>query len=156
MMRRLGLLTALFILVLDQVSKHWILALLLGQEPPVRLTAFANLVVVWNRGISFGILSHHPENLTIVWIVLALGISVLLLRWLWKAHTQQVALALGLILGGAIGNVVDRLRFNAVFDFLDLHAGDLHWPAFNVADSAIVVGVLLLMLDSLCNKSKPS
>lgn len=154
-MRKLGLITALLVFLADQLSKLWLLfEFNLIDRAPIVLTPFANLVVVWNRGISFGMLSRHPENLALALVAMALVISGFLLHWLWKATHPMLAYGLGLVLGGAIGNVVDRLRYDAVFDFLDFHAFGYHWPAFNVADSAIVVGVLLLMLDSICNKEK--
>jgi len=85
----------------------------------------------------------------LVLAALALIVSVVLTAWLWQARRLSLGLALGLVIGGAIGNVIDRLRFGAVVDFLDLHAFGYHWPAFNVADSAITVGVFLMLFDTL-------
>jgi lipoprotein signal peptidase len=81
--------------------------------------------------------------------VVALAVSAMLLRWLWKADTALVAVALGAVIGGAIGNVIDRFRFGAVVDFVDVHAWGWHWYVFNVADAAIVCGVLALVTDAL-------
>jgi signal peptidase II len=88
--------------------------------------------------------------------VLAVAIGVGLLVWLWRARSIWVAVALGMILGGAVGNVIDRLRFGAVTDFLDAHWGELHWPAFNLADSAISVGVVILLADALIGRGGKS
>jgi len=115
------------------------------------LSPFLNLVVVWNRGISFGMMDNSP-NMALVFIALSLAISVGMMIWLAFSTEKTVAAALGLIVGGALGNVVDRVRFDAVADFLDFHFERHHWPAFNVADSCIVIGAGVLMLRSLLGK----
>lgn len=115
------------------------------------LSPFLNLVVVWNRGISFGMMDNSP-NMALVFIALSLAISVGMMIWLAFSTEKTVAAALGLIIGGAMGNVVDRVRFDAVADFLDFHFERHHWPAFNVADSCIVIGAGVLMLRSLLGK----
>ena len=107
-----------------------------------------------NRGASFGIFSDAPGWASIALIVFAIIISIVLAIWMWQAQETLLSVALGLVIGGAIGNVIDRIRFGAVVDFLDFHAGGWHWPAFNVADSAITLGVILLILDSLKTKSE--
>lgn len=109
---------------------------------------FMNFVMVWNTGVSFGLFDSGESHMPFVLIGVAVVISVLLLGWLVTARRLWVALPVSLIVGGAIGNIIDRLRFGAVADFIDLHAGGYHWPAFNVADSCIVVGALLLMIDA--------
>jgi signal peptidase II len=140
---RFGLGVAALVLVLDQLTK---LALMAWLDEPVRLLSFLNLVVVWNPGVSFGMLgAAGPWAL----IGLALAIVVLLTIWLRRSASTLSATALGLVIGGALGNVIDRLRFGAVFDFVDVHALGWHWPAFNVADSAICIGAGLLLLDGL-------
>jgi signal peptidase II len=145
---RIGLLVALAVLALDQASKALALALL-GGRPPVEVTGFFNLVLVWNPGVSFGMLQGLGE--TGPWLLtgFAVAVCVALLFWLARERRGLTRLALGLVLGGAIGNIVDRLRFGAVIDFLDFHAMGYHWPAFNVSDSAIVVGAALLLFDGL-------
>ena len=146
---RPGLLTAAVILILDQVSKWVILIEVMDPPRVIPLTPFFNLVLGWNRGISFGMLDGD-SNLNL-WLLplLALAIIVALVVWLARTDGGLVALALGLIIGGAAGNVVDRLLHGAVLDFLDFHAAGWHWPAFNVADAGITVGAGLLILDSL-------
>lgn len=138
-----GLLIAIVVLVLDLVTKAMVLAWL---REPITLTPFANLVVVWNRGVSFGMLSTIGP---VALIALATVICAVLLFWLYRTNELFLTIALGLVIGGAIGNVIDRLRFGAVLDFVDLHAGGYHWPAFNVSDSAICVGAALLLVDGL-------
>ena len=146
-MPRLGrwLALVLLVLVLDQISKTWVLANFRLMERQV-VTSFFNLVLVFNPGASFSFLADAGGWQKWFFVVLALGISLWLLGLLRK-HAQERLLpaALSLILGGAIGNVIDRLRFDAVVDFLDFHLGGYHWPAFNVADSAITVGVTLML-----------
>ena len=97
--------------------------------------------------------SDAPGWASIALIVFAILISIALAIWMWRVHETLLAVALALVIGGAVGNVIDRIRFGAVVDFLDFHVGGWHWPAFNIADSAITIGVILLILDSL--KSKP-
>lgn len=145
---RTGLLVALIVLAFDQATKAVALSLL-GGRPPVEVTGFFNLVLVWNPGVSFGMLqglgSLGPWLLT----GFALAVCVALLVWLARETRSLTRVALGLVLGGAIGNIIDRVRFGAVIDFLDFHAMGYHWPAFNISDSAIVVGAALLVLDGL-------
>ena len=143
-----GPLLALAVLVLDQVTK-WLVLASLDPYQAVAVTPFFNLVLVWNRGVSFGMLDglgdHGPWLLT----ALAAGIGAFLIVWLYRETRPVTRLALWLVLAGAVGNTIDRLRFGAVVDFLDFHAFGYHWPAFNVADSAIVIGAVLILLDSL-------
>lgn len=144
----LGLALALAIIVTDQLSKWAMMALM---RPPrvIEITSFFNLVVGWNRGVSFGLFNNDsPLNAWVLPIV-ALAVVIVLAVWLTRTERATVAIGLGLIIGGAIGNVIDRIRFGAVFDFLDFHAFGVHWPAFNVADSAISVGAVILVVDSL-------
>ncbi len=147
----LGLLSALLVLAADQASKYWVLDILrlpdLGQ---VVVLPVLNLTMVWNRGVTFGLLN----DLAAPWgglllAAVALCVVAALSAWLWRAERKLVAVALGAIAGGAIGNVIDRLRFGAVVDFLHAHAFGYSWYVFNVADAAIVCGVAALVLDGL-------
>jgi signal peptidase II len=146
---RFGIALAAAVAALDQALKALMLALL--PEPGARLvvSGFFNLVHVRNTGVSFGM--FQSDSMLGPWLLsgFAVVVSVALCAWLARAESRLVATALGLIIGGALGNVVDRLRFGAVFDFLDFHAFGWHWPAFNLADSAIAVGVAGLLLISL-------
>jgi signal peptidase II len=147
-MRWLGPLAAAAVLVLDQLSKWAMIGLLAGRPDSIEVVPFFNLVMVWNRGVSFGLFN---TGLSQPWIFVATALVMVaaLAVWLVRVSSHWIAVPLGLIIGGALGNVLDRLRFGAVADFLDFHLGAAHWPAFNVADSAITVGVGLLLLDSL-------
>jgi signal peptidase II len=147
---KLGLIVAAIALVLDQASKFFFYDLLVTQgHRAIKVLPFFNLVEVWNYGISFGMFNSGSAGGSIIFVGLALAIVVALLVWLRSAASALIAAALGLVIGGAVGNVIDRLRFGAVFDFLDFHVAGWHWPAFNVADSAICIGVLLLCIDAL-------
>ena len=150
-----GLLLAAITVGLDQFTKALVLAFL---EPyqAVEWAPFLSCVLVFNTGISFGLFAGETVLLRWVLIGLALAVSVLLTSWLYKEKRPRVASALGLILGGAIGNVVDRIFRHAVVDFLDLHIGGWHWPAFNLADSAITVGVVLYVYTSLRDQLRSS
>lgn len=145
----LGLLIALMILALDQVSKWWILAVVMQPPRLIEVTSFFNLVLVWNRGISFGLFNNESPWNSIILTAVALMISGGLAVWLTRVRRTGTAIAIGLIIGGALGNVFDRVRFGAVCDFLDLHAFGYHWPAFNVADAAISVGAVILLYEAL-------
>lgn len=139
---------AALVVALDQLSKYAVLqALDYGQIVPV--TDFFNLVLTYNRGVAFGFLASDywwkPYFLAAVSLVIVAG----LLIWLRGQRGLWPRLSVGLIVGGALGNVIDRFGQPGVVDFLDFHAAGYHWPAFNVADTAIVVGVGLLLLDGL-------
>ena len=147
-----GLTVAAIAIILDQASKWWVLLDLMNPPKTIEVTPFFNLVLVWNRGISFGMFSD--EGNAGVWIlsILALVIVGFLLNWLRKAETKFVAISLGLIIGGALGNVIDRTVHTAVVDFLDFYIGTFRWPAFNAADSFITIGAVLLIADSLFSR----
>ena len=140
---------AAVLIVADQITKWIILERVMVPPRIIPVTDFFNLVLVWNRGVSFGLFSDGDPSQRWILIGVALAVTTALTVWLWRADRWPVALALGLVIGGALGNVIDRLRFGAVADFLDFHVAGFHWPAFNLADSAITVGVVLLVLDSL-------
>lgn len=151
---RLGLLAAALLLVADQASKWWILeGLRLPELRNLSLLAAGpfglDLTMVWNRGVTFGLLSGEGPLNHLLLALLAAAIAGLLLRWLWKAETRPVAVALGAIIGGAIGNVIDRLRFGAVVDFIRAHAWGWDWYVFNIADAGIVCGVSVLLADAV-------
>lgn len=151
--RRLGLIVAAVIFAADLLSKPALLGLMEANPGGIRITPFFNLVMVWNRGVSFGLLSGDAPSRLLLLVALALAIIVWLSIWLWRTPHRFTAVALGLVIGGAFGNIVDRLRFGAVADFFDFHFAGWHWPAFNIADSSIVIGVALLVLDSLRAKA---
>jgi signal peptidase II len=151
---RKGLGLAALVLSLDQVTKWWILDVIMQPPRVIPVTPFFNLVMWWNRGISFGFLDSSTTIGPWLLSLVALAITAVLVVWLYRAERLGVALGIGLIIGGALGNLVDRARWGAVLDFLDFYAGDYHWPAFNVADSGITVGAAVLILDSLFHREK--
>ncbi|MDA1325462.1 MAG: signal peptidase II [Proteobacteria bacterium] len=144
-----GSLAAVAVIILDQAAKWWILTSVMSPPRRIPVTGFFDLVLVFNRGVSFGLLGGAPSWATAALIVFALLLSTALCIWMWRADSLLLGTALGFVVGGAIGNVIDRFLHGAVVDFLDFHVAGYHWPAFNVADSAITVGVVLLILDSL-------
>ncbi len=147
--KRQGWFLAVALVVLDQFSK-WLIVMVFAQNPhPIQVFPFFNIVLVWNRGISFGAFNELGAWGPWVLIILSLVISLVFARWLARSENLWTALGIGAIIGGAIGNVIDRLRFGAVVDFLDVSVLGYHWPAFNVADSAITGGAVILVLESL-------
>ncbi|PWC83556.1 peptidase A8 [Azospirillum sp. TSH100] len=145
-----GLIVAVVVVVLDQGSKWWILEQVMQPVPHViEVTSFFNLVLVWNFGVSFGTFAGGGAMMPYILSAVAAVIAVCLISWLRQAERRLVALALGFIIGGAVGNVADRLMHGAVVDFLDFHVAGWHFWAFNVADSGISVGVVLLLIDGL-------
>ena len=141
------------VVALDQASKYIALAKLAGNAP-VEVTSFFNLVLVYNRGAAFSFLAGAGGWQREFFTGIALIASAWII-WLLYRHPQQrlFSLALALVLGGAIGNVIDRVMIGAVVDFLDFHAFGWHWPAFNVADSAITCGAALLIWDGIFGES---
>lgn len=143
------------VIVLDQLTKAWVLATLpLGGGFSV-IPGLFDLTHVHNPGGAFGFLSGlGPETRTLLFLTVASLAIALVLVFYWQTPVRQraTALALALVLGGAVGNLIDRARFGIVVDFLDVYVGDLHWPAFNVADSAITVGVGLIAVCMLLQK----
>jgi signal peptidase II len=153
-MLKIGLSVGAIVVVLDQLTKWLIRDVVLGTGPgrDIEVTGFFNIVEVWNRGVSFGLFASDSPWTPYLLSALAIAISIVLIVWLRKAETTFLALALGFVIGGAIGNVFDRFIWGRVYDFLDFHAAGYHWPAFNVADAAISVGVALVLLDGFIAK----
>lgn len=147
--RVFGLLVAAVVFVADQASKLWILhglGFAVGDVLPV--TPFLNLVLVWNRGISYGLMQQEADLGRWALVGLTAAAAVLLSVWLWRTRGRLSAAAVGLVLGGALGNLVDRMAYGAVVDFVHLHVGDVSWYVFNIADAAIVAGVIGLLWES--------
>jgi signal peptidase II len=151
----LAILTITMVMLADQLSKWYMLEMVkIAERPPIEVTSFFNLVMVWNKGVSFGMLSQSQDWMPWLLIAVAIVISGILSVWLWRSQDRFISLALGLVIGGALGNVIDRVRFKAVADFFDFHMMGYHWPAFNIADSAICVGVALLLWDGLIRSKR--
>ena len=151
-MTRLGLLIATLVFAADQFSKYWILRVInLDEREPIQLTPFLDLAMAWNKGVSYGLLSTHMQGLL---VALSVAISIMLLFWLRKATKPLAAASYGMLIGGALGNALDRLVNGAVADFVLLHWGTFNWYIFNVADIAIVAGVVLLLYDAIFDSKK--
>jgi signal peptidase II len=149
----LGLVAALLVLGADQASKWWVLNVLdLPHREPVVLLPVLDLTFVRNQGVTFGLLTGLGQWGHVILAGVALAVVAALGLWLRRAESRLVAIALGAIAGGAVGNVIDRIRHGAVVDFIHAHIqtrwGELSWYVFNVADAAIVCGVAALIIDS--------
>ena len=150
---RAGIFTALVTLVADQASKLWLLNVFdLARRGVVRVTPFFDLVLAWNIGISFGWLQNDSQAAQLALMAVKAIAVVALAIWMARSHTRLATVALGLIIGGAIGNGIDRLAYGAVVDFALLHieigGNTYNWYVFNLADVAIVAGVAALLYDS--------
>jgi signal peptidase II len=146
---RLGIISALLVLGADQGSKYWVLHVLdLPDLRQVEVLPVLNLTMVWNQGVTFGLLNGLGGWSHFALAGIALVVVGALCLWLRRVENAAAALAIGAIAGGAVGNVIDRLRFGAVVDFLHAHVGQWSWYVFNVADAAIVCGVATLILES--------
>ncbi|MCA1952195.1 MAG: signal peptidase II [Hyphomicrobiales bacterium] len=147
---RLGLLVAALTLALDQASKLWLLfASDIRLTYPWAVLPFLDLTVVWNRGISYGLFQQEAEWGRWALTAFKIGAAIFLLVWLRRAASRAEAAGIGLIIGGALGNAIDRILHGAVFDFAHVHVGDFSWYVFNVADAAIVAGVGAMLLGQL-------
>ena len=149
---RNGLLIAALVFIADQLSKWWMLdKLLIAQRPPIELAPFLKIVMVWNHGVSFGMMNSIPHS-HLLFSGLAFLICCCLVIWLMKAQHKLILVGVGLIIGGAMANMVDRLRFEAVADFFYFHIADYYWPAFNIADAAICIGAGCIIIESVISK----
>jgi len=146
---------SLLVIVLDQISKIWVSSSLSLYEA-IPVTPFFNITLAHNTGAAFSFLADAGGWQRWFFTAIAAVVSVVIIVWLKRlpADERLQASALALVLGGAIGNVVDRLMHGHVVDFLDFYYGDYHWPAFNVADSAICVGAVLLIWHSFFGHQK--
>ena len=146
---------AVLTIVLDQLSKLWVLNVFdLPSKGSVHVGGPVSLTMVWNEGVSFGLLRAEQDLTRWALVVFSLAVAAFLAVWARKIEKPLLAIAVGLVMGGAVGNAIDRARFGAVADFLDFKALYFPW-VFNIADSAITVGVVLLLLDSLRSEGAP-
>lgn len=143
------LVIAVVVLLLDQLSKWAILEVVMPPPGGIPLTGFLNIVRTYNTGVSFGLFQGESAWQPYFLIAVNLAVSLALLLWVRKQDGRLLPWAVGLVVGGAVGNAIDRFHQPGVVDFLDFHLAGWHWPAFNVADSAIVCGVLLIVADGL-------
>jgi signal peptidase II len=153
-LKSIGLTLVLGVLALDQLSKYWVINVLkLPEIGQLELSRFFDLTMVWNYGVSFGAFTASADWQRWALVGLSIVIASIFSVWLTRAQRGQTILALALVVGGALGNVIDRVRFGAVADFLDF--GPLFPWVFNVADSAITLGAILLALDMLLHPDDP-
>jgi signal peptidase II len=147
---RPGIIAAIATLLLDQASKLWLLYVFdIGHRGTVSVTPFFDLVLAWNIGISFGWLQNDSQAAQIALMAVKVIAVVALAVWMARSHTRLATIALGLIIGGAIGNAIDRILYGAVADFFSFHAFGYEWYIFNIADTAIVAGVVGLLYESV-------
>lgn len=162
---------SLVVIIIDQISKWAIMEKIMRpkatgetgygfiewyQKAPsivpfsyTEVTSFFNLIMAWNTGVSFSMFSNQGEYMPYILIGVALCITIIFTVWLWNTNNHLQGASYALIIGGALGNILDRSRFGAVIDFLDFHVLGHHWPAFNVADISVVTGICLLIIVSL-------
>jgi signal peptidase II len=146
----LGLGVAAVTLLIDQAHKAWMLYVYdIGSKGVITLAPFFDLVLVWNRGVSYGLFPQDSSLGRWALILFAFGAVVALAAWLARVASPLPAVAIGLIIGGALGNAIDRILYGAVADFFSFHAFGYQWYIFNVADTAIVAGVVGLLYESL-------
>ena len=146
----LGLGVAGLTLIADQADKAWMLYVYdIGAKGTVRLAPFFDLILVWNRGVSYGLFPQESGLGRWVLILFALTTALALLVWLARITSPLAAVCVGLIIGGAVGNAIDRILYGAVADFFSFHAFGFEWYVFNVADTAIVAGVIGLLYESV-------
>lgn len=147
--RRLGVFIAAAVFLLDQASKLWLLfGLGLAENGPYAVAPFMDIVLAWNRGISYGLFQQGTDIGRWALVVISFVAAVWLARWMWREPRRLTVASLALIIGGALGNGVDRTVYGAVVDFVHLHYAGFSWYIFNIADAAIVVGVAALLYES--------
>ncbi len=146
---RWGIFILFAVFIIDQVSKYCILNIIhLPEKGSIAVIPFFNFTMVWNKAITFGMLSQLGSWGSSIFSISALLIAITLFIWMLKARKIWVVLSLGAIVGGALGNILDRIRFGAVVDFIHFHVAGWSWYVFNVADSAIVCSVIILIMDA--------
>ena len=149
-----GLIAAVLALVLDQISKFCVQTHFFENSGFLEVTSFFNIVHMWNRGVSFSMFNNWGNVGVYLLSAFAITVVLALLWWMYKEKDLLVRIALGLIIGGALGNVIDRVRFGKVFDFLDFHIEKYHWPVFNGADTFICIGAFIIIMAGFINKRK--
>lgn len=151
-----GLFVAMLVFTADQLSKYYILQFIIEKSGKYTVCQFFNLVAAFNQGVSFSMFDSGGMWGRVILIAFALAVILFLLYWMWSETSKFIKISLGLIIGGAMGNVFDRIFTGAVFDFLDFHIGSYHWPAFNVADTFICLGTILIIIKTLLNRNNNS
>lgn len=155
--RAAGMWTSALALALDQGSKLWLLfGFDIGaRQLPIRLAPFFDLTMAWNKGVSYSWFTAQSRWGWAALVAVTLAATVFLGVWMWRATTTLAAVSLGLIVGGALGNLIDRIAYGAVADFFHFHVGQFSWYVFNIADVAIVAGVAGLLYESFLRRDEP-
>lgn len=146
-----SLLAALAIIASDQLTKEYFLTSLAFKEQ-IKVNSILNFILVYNQGISFGFFNDKSSS-PLFFIIISSLITLIIFIWMCRTHEERIELPVGMIIGGAIGNIIDRITRGAVVDFIDFNIMGWHYPAFNVADMAICIGVISLLLLPLAKKS---
>ena len=155
MNKHFGYLVALVVFIADRLSKFWIVDVFdLEKNGPIDVLPFLDFTFVWNRGISLGLFQMDGDFGRYVLIALTSAVTLVVAWWLSKAQEKLAKLGLGLVLGGAVGNIWDRFEYGQVADFIHFFVGDWSFYIFNVADAAITIGVILLLWDALLLSQK--
>ena len=140
--------------VLDRASKEYVIKFFLSyQEPSYYLFSFLNLTLVWNSGMAFGLFESESNTYHIISAIIA-SVIIILIIWLYKSTLLVEKIALSIVIGGALGNLFDRIKYNAVPDFIDMHYRDFHWFVFNISDIVITIGIILLLLSDIIKKNE--
>ncbi|AIF81372.1 Lipoprotein signal peptidase [endosymbiont of Acanthamoeba sp. UWC8] len=149
------LLIIIIAVAMDQITKYLVLNFFTHHNGThaIEVGLFLNIVLVWNHGISFGMFNDLEQS-QIILISVSLVIVAGLIIWLIRSDDNKVLFPIALIIGGALGNIIDRIQYGAVVDFIDFYFKQYHYPAFNLADSFIVIGVLILMIQSFQEKEQ--
>ena len=151
--RLIGFLLILVTLVLDQATKFHVILDLMNPPQTIPVTSFFNFILAWNTGVSFSLFNSYGDSGTYALLAVAGIISMIFLVWLWRSENRWLSAGLGMVIGGAIGNIIDRVRYGAVMDFLDFYYESYHWPAFNLADTFICVGVAFIFIESFLERN---
>lgn len=146
--RLFGIIIAVICFVLDYASKQLIITDIMNPPEIIQITSFFNIVLAWNTGVSFSLFDSYGVTGTNILIAVSSSITLVFLIWLYKTKSPWMTSALGMVIGGALGNLYDRIAYGAVIDFLDFHLNGLSWPAFNFADTFIAIGVIYILIDS--------
>ena len=148
------ILIIILMFVLDRASKEYVIKFFLSyQEPSYYLFPFLNLTLVWNSGMAFGLFESESNTYHIISAVIA-SVIIILIIWLYKSTLLVEKIALSIVIGGALGNLFDRIKYNAVPDFIDMHYRDFHLFVFNVSDIVITIGIILLLLSDILKKNE--
>ena len=137
----------------DQLSKQWALKNIFYDQTIIEINKYLNFIPVWNKGISFGMLSDLM-NINFFMVIVTITISLFLVLWFLRTTNKNLSISLAFIISGAVGNLLDRLSHKAVIDFIDIHIDNFHWPAFNFADSYITIGAFIYIFTIFTSQKK--